>query len=285
MLKSASKLSILSPGKLNLFLHINGQLPNGYHELQSVFQFFDHGDDMEFELNDTNSVNFSCNIDELSGNDNLIVKAAKALLNKSQELHGVNIHLHKRLPTGGGVGGGSSNAATTLLALNKLWELNLSIDELANIGLTLGADVPVFVRGYCAFAEGVGEKLTPYNAEEKWYLIAHPGCHISTQKIFTHPDLPRNTPKLNIEQLDHAHLHNDCEALVKKEYSEVAITLRWLVEYAPAKMTGTGACCFAEFDTESSALEAMKSKPDFVTCFVAKGLNRSPVHTALGYVF
>ena len=282
---SEKAISLLSPGKLNLFLHINGQREDGYHELQSVFQFFNYGDTLQFKATPDATISLHCDDPSLESEDNLVLKAAEALNKyKTDQSLGADIHLCKQLPMGGGVGGGSSNAATTLLALNKLWDLQLSIDELADIGLTLGADVPVFVRGHCAFAEGVGEKILPYDAPEKWYLIAHPNCHISTAQIFTHPDLPRNTPKLTLANLDSAELKNDCEELVKNHYSEVAITLQWLLEYAPAKMTGTGACCFAEFDDEESARKALESKPEFVTSFIAKGLNISPVHKALGYI-
>ncbi|WP_233520500.1 4-(cytidine 5'-diphospho)-2-C-methyl-D-erythritol kinase [Flocculibacter collagenilyticus] len=293
-----NQITLTSPGKLNLFLHINGKRDDGYHELQSIFQFFDFGDEMQFTWHNTQQckpnsplVKLDCDIPELQSSNNLVFQAANKLAEYSaykknltiELLPLVTIKLIKHLPTGGGIGGGSSNAATTLLALNKIWQIGLSIDELADIGLSLGADVPVFVRGYCAFANGVGEQLLPFNAPEKWYLIAHPNCHISTATVFGHPDLPRNTPKITANDIAVSTLKNDCEALVKKLYPEVAITLSWLLEYAPAKMTGTGACCFAEFDDKTSAEKALINKPDFVNCFVAKGLNKSPVLAALGY--
>ena len=194
---------------------------------------------------------------------------------------GADIDVVKRLPMGGGLGGGSSNAATVLVALNHLWQCGLSIDELAALGLTLGADVPVFVRGHAAFAEGVGEILTPVEPEEKWYLVAHPGVSIPTPVIFNDPDLPRNTPKRSIKTLLKCEFGNDCEVIARKRFREVDAALSWLLEYAPSRLTGTGACVFAEFDTESRARQVLEQAPEWLKGFVAKGVNLSPLHRAL----
>ena len=182
---------------------------------------------------------------------------------------------------GGGLGGGSSNAATVLVALNHLWQCGLSMDELAEMGLTLGADVPVFVRGHAAFAEGVGEILTPVDPPEKWYLVAHPGVSIPTPVIFKDPELPRNTPKRSIETLLKCEFSNDCEVIARKRFREVDAVLSWLLEYAPSRLTGTGACVFAEFDTESEARQVLEQAPEWLNGFVAKGVNLSPLHRAM----
>ena len=194
---------------------------------------------------------------------------------------GADIQIDKRLPMGGGLGGGSSNAATVLVALNHLWHCGLSVDELAELGLTLGADVPVFVRGHAAFAEGVGEILTPVEPEEKWYLVAHPGVSIPTPTIFSDPELPRNTPKRSIETLLKCEFSNDCEVIARKRFRKVDEALTWLLEYAPSRLTGTGACVFAEFDTESAALQVLEQAPAWLHGFVARGVNLSPLASAL----
>ena len=198
---------------------------------------------------------------------------------------GVDIFLDKKLPMGGGLGGGSSDAATTLHALNKVWNLGLSIAELAAIGLKLGADVPLFVEGYTAFAEGVGEKLQPMQMPEKIYLVVTPACHVSTAEVFTHPDLIRNSPVISAADVLNSELQknwrNDCQSLVVRLYPLVAITLQWLVEYAPSRMTGTGASLFAEFPDEISARRALADLPANCRGFVARGVNRSPLLAVL----
>ncbi|MEP3581581.1 MAG: 4-(cytidine 5'-diphospho)-2-C-methyl-D-erythritol kinase, partial [Cyclobacteriaceae bacterium] len=174
-----------SPAKLNLFLHINGRYPNGYHQLQSLFQMLDYGDKLAFAINDSGVITMLTPLEGVNDEDNLIVRAAKLLAEHANIHKGVSISLEKCLPMGGGIGGGSSNAATTLVALNHLWGVKLSEDELAELGLKLGADVPIFVRGLTAFASGVGEEITPAPQEEKWYLVANPNVHISTAEVFT----------------------------------------------------------------------------------------------------
>ena len=271
-----------SPAKLNLFLYINGKLPNGYHELQTLFQFLDFGDWLEMSIREEdNQIVLTPEIPNLKTEDNLIYRAAKLLQEKANIQFGANIHLDKILPMGGGVGGGSSNAATALVALNYLWQANLSIDELAKLGLTLGADVPIFVHGHAAFAEGVGEKITYCEPAEKWFVVLKPDDSILTAAIFQDPNLPRNTPKKSLEQLLSESYVNDCEKVVINHYSNVEKALNWLLQYAPARLTGTGACVFAEFDHEAEAQAVFRQKPKEFFGFVAKGLNVSPLHAML----
>jgi 4-diphosphocytidyl-2-C-methyl-D-erythritol kinase len=277
---SMTPLALMAPAKLNLFLHINGRRDDGYHELETLFTFLDYGDELIFTLTDEDAIAIVGSPADIKLEDNLIYKAAQLLLGHRQLHAGVQINLEKKLPMGGGVGGGSSDAATTLLALNSLWKCDLSIDALADLGVKLGADVPVFVRGYSAHAHGIGEHLEKITLEEKFYLVVSPGVHVSTALIFQHPDLPRDTAKLKGE-LNLLNTRNDCESLVKKLYPEVEKTLEWLLKYAPSKMTGTGACCFAEFDTREAAERVLQQLPDIWQGFVAKSVNCSPVHTQL----
>ncbi|MCF2949739.1 4-(cytidine 5'-diphospho)-2-C-methyl-D-erythritol kinase [Paraglaciecola aquimarina] len=278
-----------SPAKLNLFLHINGRYENGYHQLQSLFQILDFGDELAFEINTSGKITLANPIEGVPDQDNLIVKAAELLKNQSvlntqqppviDDTLGCHIHLKKRLPMGGGIGGGSSNAATTLVALNKLWNINLQQPDLAELGLTLGADVPIFIHGKTAFAEGVGEILESIELAETYYLVVFPNCHISTADIFKHADLPRNTAKINFNDYKFDNTHNDCQELVCNLYPNVANTLHWLLEYAPSRMTGTGACVFAKFNRHQKALNIQALLPKGSVSFVAKGLNISPLYT------
>ncbi|HAU5676449.1 4-(cytidine 5'-diphospho)-2-C-methyl-D-erythritol kinase [Citrobacter sp. Ce006] len=276
-----------SPAKLNLFLYITGQRADGYHTLQTLFQFLDYGDTIDIAPRGDGEIRLLTPVEGVAHEDNLIVRAARLLMKVASESNrlpqgsGADISIEKRLPMGGGLGGGSSNAATVLVALNHLWQCGLSVDELAALGLTLGADVPVFVRGHAAFAEGVGEILTPVEPEEKWYLVAHPGVSIPTPVIFKDPDLPRNTPKRSIKTLLKCEFGNDCEVIARKRFREVDAALSWLLEYAPSRLTGTGACVFAEFDTESRARQVLEQAPEWLKGFVAKGVNLSPLHRAL----
>ncbi|AXB30709.1 4-(cytidine 5'-diphospho)-2-C-methyl-D-erythritol kinase [Vibrio campbellii] len=270
-----------SPAKLNLFLYINGRTENGYHELQTLFQFVDHGDELTIQANDSGEITISPEIEGVPLKDNLIWKAATALQRFANCSYGAHIDLHKILPMGGGIGGGSSNAATALVALNYLWQTNLSDDELAEISLALGADVPVFVRGFSAFAEGVGEKLSPAHPDEKWYLVVRPNVSIATADIFGHPDLTRNTPKRDLETLLNTPSVNDCEKIVRMLYPEVDKQLSWLLQYAPSRLTGTGSCVFAEFSSKSEAETILAQLSDKVSAFVAQGRNISPLKETL----
>lgn len=274
-------LTLPSPAKLNLFLHINGRLPNGYHELQTLFQFVDFSDTMTFEAREDGQILLHSNLQGVADEDNLVLRAAKLLQQHAGVTKGVTIELEKRLPMGGGIGGGSSNAATTLLACNRLWQLDLSNAELAQLGLTLGADVPVFVHGKATLAEGVGEKFTDMSPAEPWYLVVRPNVHISTAAVFTDPDLPRDTPKLAPDQFNAKEWRNDCENIVRKRYPQVENALSWLVEYAPSRLTGTGSCVFAPFESKAQAELALLNLPEAMSGFVAKGCNLSPLHQAL----
>ena len=276
-----------SPAKLNLFLYITGQRPDGYHTLQTLFQFLDYGDTLTITPRCDGQLRLLTPVAGVPDEENLIIRAARLLMKAAAETgrlpagSGADISIEKRLPMGGGLGGGSSNAATVLVALNHLWQCGLPEDELATLGLTLGADVPVFVRGHAAFAEGVGEVLTPVDVAEKWYRVAHPGVSIPTPIIFRDPELPRNTPVRSIETLLNCEFGNDCEVIARKRFREVDDVLSWLLEYAPSRLTGTGACVFAEFDTELAARQVLEQAPEWLQGFVAKGVNLSPLKQAL----
>ncbi|EGQ8473662.1 4-(cytidine 5'-diphospho)-2-C-methyl-D-erythritol kinase [Vibrio cholerae] len=270
-----------SPAKLNLFLYITGRRANGYHNLQTLFQFLDHGDELTITANHSGNITLSPALADVALEDNLIYKAAMALKNAAQSPLGADIQLHKVLPMGGGIGGGSSNAATTLVALNYLWQTGLNDDQLAEIGLALGADVPVFTRGFAAFAEGVGEELSAVEPEEKWYLVVRPAVSIATKDIFTHPQLMRNTPKRDLASLLATPYENDCEKIVRSLYPEVDKQLSWLLQYAPSRLTGTGSCVFAEFSSRKDAQAVFAQLSDNVLAFVAQGRNVSPLRKTL----
>ena len=265
-----------APAKLNLFLHINGKRSDGYHELQTLFQFLDYCDWLDFKIIAEDKLVLHSSLGGIvDHDDNLIIKAAKRLKEVSDYQGGAEIWLTKNLPMGGGIGGGSSDAATTLVALNALWNTKLSKQELMDIGLSLGADVPVFIKGTAAFAEGVGEKLQTVSPKENCYLVLKPNVHVSTAIVFNDPDLPRNTTRLSVETLLSEIWRNDCQKLVELRYPEVAKALAWLLEYAPSRMTGTGACVFGEFDKKQQALDVLAKVPDGIEAFVAEGMNLS----------
>ena len=280
-----NSLTLPSPAKLNLFLHIVGKRDDGYHDLQTLFQFLDYGDNITVSLRDDERIELADSLTGVPDEDNLILRAARLLKDSANgPVAGVTIRVNKQLPMGGGLGGGSSNAATTLLALNKLWDLNKSLDELAELGLRLGADVPVFVRGHSAWGEGVGEKLTPATPSEDWFVVLKPRCNISTGEIFSHQGLTRNTPRIKIAPAfegDASTYRNDCEDVVRELYPEVHQGLEWLAQFGPARLTGTGACIFGRFPTESKARKIWASKPSGINGFVAKGVNISPLHKKL----
>ncbi|GLR70394.1 4-(cytidine 5'-diphospho)-2-C-methyl-D-erythritol kinase [Agaribacter marinus] len=270
-----------SPAKINLFLHICGRYENGYHQLQTLFQLLDVGDEIGIEVNSTGKLSMTTLMPGIPEDDNLIIKAAKTLQNYTKVSQGASFHVKKQLPMGGGIGGGSSNAATVLLGLNKLWRLNLPIDTLLPIAASLGADVPVFIKGQTGFAEGIGEKIIPVKTSDKWFLVANPGVHVSTSEVFQHPDLPRNTPLISYDKYTYKHTQNDCQELVCNLQPKVAKLLQWLVHYAPSRMTGTGASVFAMFSTEAEAHHVLRQLPDEFTGFVAKGTQQSILHTQL----
>lgn len=274
-------ITLPSPAKLNLFLHITGQRADGYHSLQTLFQLLDFGDELEFRIRDDSRLRLTPELEGVPQNDNLIIKAARQLQQHSKCVLGVDIQLRKRLPMGGGIGGGSSNAATTLLALNQLWRLNYSLTQLADIGRQLGADVPVFVRGQTAWAEGIGEQLTTVDMPTLWYLVMTPQCHVSTAEIFSHKELTRDTAIIKVAAFLKTGGKNDCQSLVRNLYPEVDQALDWLSQFGHAQLTGTGACVFASFESKTAAEAALAQAPDDLSGFIAKGVNQSPLHTAL----
>ena len=277
-----SRLTLPSPAKLNLFLHITGQRGDGYHTLQTVFQLLDYGDELQFSRRQDNAIHLNPSLPGLTNSDNLVMRAARLLQSATGCAQGADIKLTKRLPMGGGIGGGSSNAATCLLALNTLWHCGLTIDALAALGLQLGADVPVFVRGHSAWAEGVGEQLTPLSIPSAWYLVIKPECSVSTARIFSDRQLTRHTPPITIAAFFGGGTGNDCESVVRQRYPAVDKALNWLSPFSAARLTGTGSCIFARFDRKDEAEQVLNQLPDPLQGFVAKGVDRSPTHTALG---
>lgn len=275
-------LTLPAPAKLNLFLHITGRRPDGYHHLQTVFQLLDHGDQLAFKSNEDGELSLDSNEPELLGPDNLVLKAARLLQDHSGCRRGVHITLHKRLPLGGGLGGGSSDAATTLLGLNRLWGTGLSLTELAELGLRLGADVPVFIAGRSAWAEGIGEILTPMTLPTQFYVVLTPPCRVATVEIFSHQELTRNTSPIKIPGFPVTEARNDCETVARQLYPEIKAALDWLNRFGDAKLTGTGASIFAGFSSRAEAEEVLAQLPANWRGFSAEGVNVSPLHQALG---
>lgn len=269
-------LRLQCPAKLNLFLHITGRRDDGYHCLQTIFQIIDLCDTLTIETTESADLNFDCDEPSLNDDDNLVLRAAYALRKATGTNLGARMHLEKRIPTGAGLGGGSSNAASALLGLNQLWRTQLSTAQLAQIGVTLGADVPLFVYGHSAWAEGIGEILTPMELPEKYFLVINPGCHVSTQEIFSHQQLTRNTTAIKMAAFLGRHTRNDCENVVKNLYPAVDKALIWLNQFAQARMTGTGASIFATFDSAEEAHTLLSQVPPGMRGFIAKGLNTSP---------
>ncbi len=266
-----------APAKLNLFLHVVSRRDDGYHRLQTLFQFLDHGDSLFFVPRGDGVVR---RVDTVSGIDedqDLAIRAAQVIKQASGCNLGADIRIEKRLPIGGGLGGGSSNAATTLVALNRLWNLGFPTDELAQLGLQLGADVPVFVRGLAAWAEGLGEKLTPINLPEPWFLVVTPPVTVSTAEIFRAPELRRDHPPVALVDYLAGRTCNVFEPVTCARYPEVKAALEWLDAHAPATMTGTGASVFAAFPERSDATQVLQQLPAGWHGFVARGGNRSPL--------
>jgi len=272
-----------APAKLNLMLHITGRRANGYHELQTVFQFLDLCDELQFKATTDGRVRRVAGPQDISDEDDLVVRSARALQQATGTAQGVEIRLNKCIPAGAGLGGGSSDAATTLHALNRLWTLDLDVDQLAGIGLELGADVPVFVRGFAAFAEGIGERLQPVTIDEYGYLVITPDVHVSTTEIFSDPDLTRDSPAIRICDLSTTGWDNVCVPVVIKRYPEVAKALKLLSGFAEARMSGTGASVFAQFPGKREAeralqqLKATAGWGDAWQAFICQGRNQSPL--------
>jgi len=275
-------LTCVSPAKLNLFLHITGRRADGYHTLQTAFQLLDWGDTMQFTVRDDDQIQLSIPYLGIADEENLITRAAR-LLQATLPKHtpGADITVSKHIPLGGGLGGGSSNAATTLLALNRLWGVNLGATQLQAMGAKLGADVPVFVAGYSAWAEGIGEILTPLELPPLWYLIVQPDCRVSTAKIFSCEQLTRDTSPITLAAFFRGDSRNDCQPIVIDLYPEVDNALKWLDKFGEAKLTGTGACVFASFETKEEVDTLVRLLPENWTGFVARGINKSPVLTSL----
>ena len=272
-----------APAKLNLCLHVVGRRADGYHELQTVFQLIDLCDSLSFEVDPSGAV---FRVDDaaaapgaLAGvpsDDDLVVRAARALQSAAGTRLGVRIRVRKRIPMGGGLGGGSSDAATTLRALDRLWGTGLGADALAVLGLRLGADVPVFVYGRSAVGEGVGERLTPVALPPRWFLVIHPGVAVPTRDIFQAPELRRDSPRLTLPELLAGPGHNDCEPVVRARVPEVALALDWLGREASARLTGTGSCIFAAFDSAAAAERVAGRVPDRWRAWVVRGLDAGP---------
>lgn len=269
-------LTCLSPAKLNLFLHVVGRRPDGRHNLQTVFRLLDWGDDMTFELAGPGGCTLESAMPDVPPSENLILQAAQLILARAEITTGVRIRIEKRIPMGGGLGGGSSNAATTLLAINQLLNLGYSAENLAEMGLQLGADVPVFVYGQSAWAEGLGEILTGIELPERWYVLLRPSCHVSTAEIFNAPELTRNTAPITMSAFFAGGARNDLQSVVVKRHPEVHKALKILGKSTPAMMTGSGACVFAEVDSENRARAIAAEMPESMAPIVARGLNQRP---------
>ena len=275
-------LLLHSPAKLNLMLNIIGRRNDGYHLLETVFQFIDLCDDLQFTVNDEGVVRRLPGNSPVAAADDILLRTAMLLQSRFQVGNGVNISIDKRIPIGGGLGGGSSNAATCLLALNQLWGLGQSLDQLSAIGIELGADVPVFVGGRAAWGTGIGEVLEPIELNESIYLVIDPKIEVSTAQIFGAQELTRNNDPLTIRAFLRGSGSNVCELVVRKLYPQVGEAIDWLSQYAAARMSGTGACVFAAVDSHEQA-EAVKSRvPKQWTAYVTRAMNRNPVHQQLG---
>ena len=281
-----------SPAKLNLFLRITGRRPDGYHALQTLFQFLEVGDEIVFELLPPGRIELAEALPGVPAREHLCVRAA-LLLRDHAPGAGVRIRLEKRIPMGAGLGGGSSNAATTLVALNRLWGCGLATEALAALALGLGADVPVFVRGLASWGEGIGERLTPVRLPRPWYVVVHPGCHVSSAEIFNAADLTRNSPPLKIPAFllssgeppsvrdVLAIAGNDCQPAARRRHREIGEALEWLSGFTEARMTGTGAAVFGPFAERAEAERAARAAPASWWVRVARGRNESPLRRHL----
>lgn len=284
-------LTLPAPAKINRMLHITGKRPDGYHNLQTLFQFLKYGDDLTFSCRDDNQLTLSPAVEGVEQEQNLIIRAARLLQQvetsaphaRPAERRGADIHLIKRIPMGGGLGGGSSDAATTLLGLNRLWQLALSLDQLAALGVTLGADVPVFVHGFAAWGEGIGEKLTPAPLDTPLFCVVHPGVSVVTADVFRSPELTRYSPVISME---HAlrRGRNDCEPIVRQHSPAIAAALDWLSQFGDARLTGTGSCIILGLTDEQEGrnilLRVSEEHTDWQV-FLTESSNISPLHATL----
>jgi 4-diphosphocytidyl-2-C-methyl-D-erythritol kinase len=267
-----------APAKLNLFLHVTGRRPDGYHDLQTLFQLIDLCDSIGIELRADERIERVAGPAGVAAEADLAVRAARALQLATGGRRGANLRLTKRIPMGGGLGGGSSDAATVLVALNELWGCGLTRERLAEIGLALGSDVPIFVHGRSAWAEGRGERLSVIELPERWYVVVHPGVSVPTAGVFQAPELTRNSPLITIRAFFASGGRNDCEPVVRARYPEVGEALDWLGRWAPARLTGTGSCIFAACASAAEAERIAARVPDRWRSFVARGLDVSPVY-------
>ena len=270
-----------APAKLNRMLRIVGRRTDGYHLLQTVFQFLDHHDWLWFTVRQDGVITREGDVPGVPTENDLAVRAAYRLQQITGTGQGATIRLVKNLPMGGGLGGGSSDAATTLVALNHYWQTGLSCAELAALGLQLGADIPVFVHGQAAWAEGIGEQLTPVELDEPWFVVIQPACHVATSAVFNDPELTRNSSLSTIADFVKGEGGNDCEAVVYRRYPEVATATDWLAQYGIVRLTGTGACVFATFPNQDRARQVLAQLPRGWAGFIARGCNRSPLHERL----
>ena len=270
-----------APAKLNLFLHVTGRRVDGYHELQTLFQLIDLCDTIAISVREDGQIERPVGPPDVPCEADLTVRAARALQSAAGTRLGASLQVRKRIPHGGGLGGGSSDAATTLLALNEVWGCGLSLNELASLALPLGADVPVFVQGSSAWAEGIGERLTPVTLPGTWYVVIYPGVAMSTREVFQSPELTRNSPLITIRAFFESGGRNDCEPVVRARAPQVAEALEWLARFAPARLTGTGSCVFSACGSAGDAERLAARVPDRWMSFVAQGLNTSPVHERL----
>lgn len=268
-----------APAKLNLFLHIIGRRADGYHLLQTAFQFIDFQDEISIDVRHDGLIRRVSELPGVTAEQDLVVRAAKLLQHQAGSPLGADIHVNKCLPVGGGLGGGSSDAATVLVALNQLWGLGFSNEALCQLGLQLGADVPVFVRGEAVWAEGVGEKFSPISIPEPIYLLLRPDCHVSTAELFQHPQLTRDCRPITIRNFLSGQAKNVFEPLVREAYPEIDEAMTWLSSYATPRLTGTGACVFAEFQGQQQAERVLSQCPPHLDARVVHGLNRSPLYS------
>ena len=270
-----------APAKLNLFLHITGQRADGYHLLQTLFIFLDYADQISLTRREDGVIQRINTVADVPADMDLVVKAARLLQRYTQQTLGVDIQVDKYIPMGGGLGGGSSDAATTLVGLNQLWQCGLSVDELAALGLQLGADVPVFVRGQAAWAEGIGEQLTPVDLDLGWYIVIHPKVHVPTRELFLEKSLTRNCVPIKLAAFHEGETINVFQPVVETKFPEVAKAIAWLSGYTDARLTGSGSCIFGSVNSKSVGLAILDDLPKDWFGFVAQGLIQSPLQQKL----
>ncbi|MEQ1440452.1 4-(cytidine 5'-diphospho)-2-C-methyl-D-erythritol kinase [Fontimonas sp. SYSU GA230001] len=270
-----------APAKLNLFLHITGRRADGYHELQTLYQFLDFGDRLYFVPRGDGEIHRLAGTAAVAPEQDLVVRAARALQRACGCGLGADIRVDKRIPLGAGLGGGSSDAATTLVALNRLWNLGFTADELADLGLGLGADVPVFVRGQAAWAEGIGERLTPVDLVEPWFVVVVAPAHVRTADIYADPELERDCARIGLAEFLAGQTRNVFEPVTTRRHPQVGEALTWLRRFGPARMSGTGASVFLACESAEQAQAIAARVPRGWASFVARGRNRSPLRDAM----